>query len=393
MIRTGADRLCDDALHLLAGRRFALVCHAASVDNHLRYVFDRLCADPRTRPAMLLAPEHGLFGERLYMEPVADAVDPFLGLPILSLYGDRVESLAPPPDRLRGLDLVVVDLQDVGARYYTYVATLAMTMDACAVADVPVLVVDRPNPIGGVEVEGNVPRPHLKSFVSWLPLANRHGLTAGEAARFHASTACPGLDLTVLPCEGLRRGMLWPETGLPFVPPSPNIPSWETALVYPGMCLLEGTNLSEGRGTTTPFFLFGAPFVGDPRRLVQVLEEWTLPGVRFRPTFFTPNLDKWTGERCGGAQLVVTDAGAFRPLLTGLAILAAFVALHPAEFAMRSEAYEFVHDRLALDLLLGDEELRMALLAGASPWDLAAAMTTETLAFRDARTPCLLYPE
>jgi uncharacterized protein YbbC (DUF1343 family) len=392
MIRTGADRLCDDAAHLLAGRHWALVCHAASVDGHLRYVFDRLCADPRTRPTMLLAPEHGLFGERLYMESVPDALDPFLGLPVVSLYGDDADSLAPSPARLSGLDAVVVDLQDVGARYYTYLATLAMTMDACAAAGVPVIVADRPNPIGCSAVEGNLPRAHLKSFVSWLPLPNRHGLTAGEAARLHASTL-PNLDLTVLPCEGLRRDMLWPDTGLPFVLPSPNIPTWETALVYPGMCLLEGTNLSEGRGTTMPFFLFGAPWITDPRRLVATLDAWRLPGVAFRPTYFTPNLDKWAGRRCGGAQLVVTDVHAFRPLLAGLAVLAAAIANHPDDFALRTEAYEFVHDRLAMDLLLGDEALRQDLLAGASPWDLAAAMGAETAAFDDARRPFLLVPD
>lgn len=393
MIRTGADRLCEGAGRLLAGRRWAYVCHGASVDREARYVFDRLCADPRTRPQMLLAPEHGLFGERLYMQPVQDAVDPHLGLPVLSLYGDDAESLAPHPDRLRGLDAVVVDLQDVGARYYTYLATLAMTLDSCAAAGVPAIVADRPNPIGGIAVEGNLPRPHLRSFVSWLPLANRHGLTAGETARLHAATAAPGLDLTVLPCEGLRRGMLWPDTGLPFVPPSPNIPNWETALLYPGMCLLEGTNLSEGRGTTTPFQVFGAPFVADPRRLASTLQAWRLPGVAFRPTWFTPNLDKWTGQRCGGAQVIVTDVPAFRPLLTGLAVLAACVALHPDDFALRTEAYEFVHDRLAMDLLLGEESLRKDLLAGASPWDLAAAMAPETAGFRDARRPFLLYPD
>lgn len=392
MIRTGADVLCEAALRLLAGRRWAMVCHAASVDRQSRYTFDRLCTEPATRPQFVMAPEHGLFGEALYMEPVADAVDPFLGLPVLSLYGDDEDTLAPHPDRLRGLDLVVIDLQDVGARYYTYLATMAMTLDACAAAGVPALVVDRPNPIGLLAVEGNLPLPYLKSFVSWLPLANRHGLTAGEVARMHVAATGLDLDLQVLPCEGLRRGMLWPETGLPFVLPSPNIPTWETALVYPGLCLLEGTNVSEGRGTTLPFFLFGAPWVADPRRLGRVLDSWRLPGVLFRPTWFTPDKDKHAGLRCGGAQLVVTDAGTFRPLLTGMAVLAALRSLHPDDFALRTEAYEFVKDRLALDLLLGDEALRHALMAGESPWDLAARMESDRAAFEEARRPFLAYP-
>lgn len=392
MIRTGADLLCDEAPRHLAGRRWAMVCHGASVDRQSRYTFDRLCAAPATRPQFVMAPEHGLFGEALYMEPVPDAVDPFLGLPVLSLYGDDEGSLAPHPDRLRGLDLVVVDLQDVGARYYTYLATMAMTLDACAAAGVPALVLDRPNPIGGVAVEGNVPRPHLKSFVSWLPLANRHGMTAGEVARMHADSTRLDLDLQVLPCEGLRRDMLWPDTGLPFVLPSPNIPTWETALVYPGLCLLEGTNVSEGRGTTLPFFLFGAPWVADPRALVRVLDGWRLPGVGFRPTWFTPDKDKHAGLRCGGAQLVVRDPRTFRPLLAGLAVLAALRALHPDRFALRTEAYEFVRNRLALDLLLGDEALRDGLMEGESPWDLASRMEPGQAAFAQARAPYLRYP-
>ncbi len=391
MVRTGADHLCDDAQRILSGRRWAMVCHAASVDGNLRYVFDRLSADTRTRPQMLLAPEHGLFGERLYMEPVSDAVDPYLGLPVLSLYGDNADSLAPRADILKDLDVVVVDLQDVGARYYTYLATLAMTLDSCAAAGVQVIVPDRPNPIGGLAVEGNLPRPHLKSFVSWLPIANRHGLTAGEAARLHVSTSCPNLDLIVLPCEGLRRNHLWPDTGLPFVPPSPNIPTWETALVYPGMCLLEGSNISEGRGTTTPFQVFGAPYISDPRSLVAFLDRWHLPGVAFRPTFFTPNLDKASGIHCGGAQIVVTSVLDFRPLLTGLAVLAACASLYPDDFALRTDAYEFVHDRLALDLLLGDESLRLDLMAGASPWELASLMAPEAVTFQETRQPFLLY--
>lgn len=393
MVRTGPDRLLSDpeVTRRVRDRRYALVCHAASVDGRARYVFDALCARPDTRPAFLLVPEHGLFGEAVYMEPVPDARDPRLGLPVVSLYGDRAESLAPRADLLRGLDAVVFDLQDVGARYYTYLATMAMCMDACAAAGVAFVVLDRPNPIGGLAVEGNRVRPGMESFVGWMPLPNRHGLTAGEAARLHAATRGLDLDLSVVACEGWQRADTWPATALPFVPPSPNIPTWETALVYPGMCLLEGTNLSEGRGTTTPFLLFGAPWIDDPWALAADLDALVLPGVRWRPTFFAPRADKCAGTRCGGAQVVVTDAVAFRPLLAGLAVLATVRRRWPADLAWRTDAYEFVHDRLAIDLLFGDPAIRPALEAGADPRDLASAMEPEAAAFVEERRTFLLY--
>lgn len=393
MTATGADRLLAEQafLRLVRGRRTALLCHGASVDSRGRHTFDLLCARDDTRPVMLLVPEHGLFGEQVYMEPVPDSVDPRLGLPVVSLYGDRVDSLAPSPSLVRGLDAVVFDLQDVGARYYTYLATLAMTMETCAAQGVQVVVLDRPDPIGLVEVEGNRVAPSLRSFVGFVDLANRHGMTAGEVARLHAASARLDLDLVVVPCAGLRRADLWPDTGLPFVPPSPNIPCWETALVYPGMCLLEGTNLSEGRGTTTPFFLAGAPFVRDPWDLARRLEAFAVPGVAWRPTYFTPRFDKWAGQRCGGVQLLVTDRSAFRPLLAGLALLAACLAAYPGDFAWRTDAYEFVSDRLAIDLLLGDTSLRRALEQGATPQDVAAAMTPARAAFEHLRADHLIY--
>lgn len=392
MTRPGASRFLQEAHRRLSGRRWALLCHGASVDDTGRSILDPLCGNPSLRPAFLLAPEHGLWGDAPYMVAVEDQVDPWWGIPIRSLYGHDAASLAPSPASLAGLDLLVVDLQDIGARYYTYLATMAMTLSACAEARVPALVLDRPNPIGGLQVEGNLPLAHLRSFVSWLPLPNRHGLTAGEAARMLVRRDRLSLDLEVLPCEGWTRGMTWPDTGLPFIPPSPNIPDWETALVYPGMCLLEGTNLSEGRGTPLPFRVFGAPWIRDPRRLSDALNRLELPGTLFRPLWFTPDKDKHQGLRCGGCHVVIRDLRSFRPLLVGFAVVWAAATLWPGDFALRTDAYEFVADRLALDLLLGDEALRRRLLEARDPREVWADAVAAGAPFLEDRQPDLIYP-
>ena len=376
---------------LVRGRRTALVCHAASITSSGLYTFDILCSSPETRPKLLFTPEHGLFGEQAYMEPVQSGIEPVLGLPVVSLYGDRVESIKPEASALSGLDAVIFDLQDVGARYYTYLATMCLVLEACADAGVQVVVLDRPNPIGLSNVEGNRVLPPFRSFVGYADLANRHGMTAGEVATFYVATSGLPVDLVVVPCAGLGRAHKWPDTGIPFVPPSPNIPTWETALVYPGMCLLEGTNLSEGRGTTTPFFLAGAPFVQNPWDVACKLEEYRLPGVRFRPTFFSPRLDKWAGKRCGGVHLMVTDTEAFSPLLTGIAVLCAFQSCYRGLFEWRKEPYEFDKEHMAIDLLLGDPVLRKAIEAGARPDEVIAAMEPARKEFVRSRERFLIY--
>lgn len=394
MVQTGADRLLAEpaVTRLVRDRAWGLVCHQASVTGEARHLFDVVCGDPSLRPRVIFAPEHGLFAEFRYMEAVPDEVDSRLGVLVRSLYGTDFRSLAPTAADLQGLDVLVFDLQDVGARYYTYLATMALTMEICAEAGIPFVVLDRPNPIGGDAVEGNIPDPALKSFVSYLPLANRHGMTAGEVASLHKDLAGLDLELTVVPCRGWRRARTWPATGLPFVPPSPNIPHWETALAYPGMCLLEGTNLSEGRGTTTPFLVFGAPWLGDPWALVDRLHRQGLSGVRFRPTAFVPDHDKGAGTRCLGAQLIVTDVRRFRPLATALTLLSVVHALHPEGLVLRADAYEFVADVPALDLLLGNAALRTALFDGTPPAEIVASLDAPARAFADLRGRYLLYP-
>src|SRR5512137_2968769 len=271
----------------LRGRRVGLICNPTAVDGRLRHAADLLHALPGVTLAALFGPEHGVRGDAQYLVSVAGEVDAAPGLPVHSLYGATAASLRPPPAALAGLDVLCFDIQDVGARYYTYQATMLLCMEAAARAGLAFVVLDRPNPIGGLRVEGPALRPGFESFCGLHDLAPRHGLTVGELARLFVAERGLDLDLAVVPCEGWRRGEGARATGLPWVSPSPNMPTPETALVYPGMCLLEGTNLSEGRGTTRPFELFAAPWL-DPAALAAALGADRLPGVRFRPASFTP---------------------------------------------------------------------------------------------------------
>jgi uncharacterized protein YbbC (DUF1343 family) len=279
---------------------------------------------------------------------------------VSSLYGAR---LAPTTAMLRGLDLLVIDLQDVGSRYYTFQWTMALTVRACAAAGVRVLLLDRPNPLGGVLLEGNIPDPAFASFVGLYPLPARHGLTIGELVRHLQAAQGLGGTVDVVGLRGWRRAMLWEDTGLPWVAPSPNMPTPDTARVYPGGCLIEGTNLSEGRGTTRPFEWVGAPWL-DAHDYAEALAAERLPGVVFRPARFRPTFQKWAGRTCGGVQLHVTDRARFKPFLTGLAIVATARRLAPRAFRWRRPPYEYERRRLPIDILLGTDTIRRALERG-----------------------------
>jgi uncharacterized protein YbbC (DUF1343 family) len=289
-----------------------------------------------------------------------DFEDPWLKIPVVSLYGPRLD---PPREALEKIDVLLVDLQDVGTRVYTYGATLAKVMAAAGEAGVKVVVLDRPNPIGGLQVEGNLLRPEWASLVGLYPLPMRHGLTLGELARYYQATQGLECDLEVIPAWGWRRRDYFDAAGLPWIMPSPNLPTLEGAIVYPGQVLLEGTNLSEGRGTTRPFELFGAPFL-EPRRLRRALEAIPLPGVVLREVAFEPTFHKWAGELCHGFQLHVTDRRTFTPYFTTLAILEAVRRLYPEQFAWRQPPYEYETERLPIDLLTGDKAIREGLEAG-----------------------------
>ncbi|MCZ6513479.1 MAG: DUF1343 domain-containing protein, partial [Nitrospinae bacterium] len=297
----------------------------------------------------------------------------------------------PDPGLMKDIDTLVFDIQDIGARYYTFIYTLANCMHTCKAVGVPVVVCDRPNPINGVQVEGNLVREGWHSFVGQYSLPNRHGMTVGELAQLFNHHFGIGCDLTVVPMQGWQREMWYDQTGLLWVAPSPNMPALATATVYPGMCLIEGTQLSEGRGTTLPFELCGAPGI-DAHQLAEALAEDDLPGVLFRPQYFKPMFQKCAGETCGGVQLHVTNRAAFKPLITGIAVIRAIARLFPKIFQWRTEPYEFVSDRPAIDLLYGHPELRETLLHGPqSLRDIEDSWQADLENFQVIRKAYLLY--
>lgn len=361
-MRTGLDVLLGRHSALLRGRRVGLLAHQASVNRRLEHAATLLADHPQVHLVRLFAPEHGLWGAAQDHAAVPRTRDPATGLRVESLYGPQ---RAPSAAVLRDLGLFVIDLQDVGARYYTFVWTMALAMEACGRAGVPVVVLDRPNPLGGLVVEGNLPDPAYRSFVGLYPLPARHGMTVGELARYLNTVHGLGCDLTVVRMEGWQRAMQWEDTALPWIPPSPNMPTPDTARVYPGACLIEGTNLSEGRGTTRPFEWIGAPFLR-AHGYAAALEALGLPGVVFRPIRFRPTFHKWAGRICDGVHLHVTDPRRFKPFLTGLALLAVARQQAPRGFAWRRPPYEFERRRWPIDLLCGTDRLRRALERGTS---------------------------
>jgi uncharacterized protein YbbC (DUF1343 family) len=386
-VLTGLDLLLRERLSILRGGRVGLLAHQASVDRRLDHAAALLAGARGVRLARLFAPEHGIWGGLQDHARVANERDPATGLPVISLYGATRE---PAPAMLAGLDTLVVDLQDVGARYYTFQWTLALVMRACARAGTHVVVLDRPNPLGGEIVEGNVPDPAFASFVGLYPLPARPGLTLGEVARWLAREHGLRPRLTVVPMRGWRRAMLWEDTGVPWVPPSPNMPTPDTARVYPGGCLVEGTNLSEGRGTTRPFEWVGAPYL-DAHALAGALARERLPGVAFRPARFTPTFHKWAGRVCGGVQIHVTDRATFKPFLTGLAVIAAARRLAPRRFAWKRPPYEFERRRLPIDILLGTDGIRRALERGRPLREIERGWAADLARWRRRRERVLTY--
>ena len=397
-IKLGIDILSAENFRRLRGLRVGAIVNASSVDGHFRHLADLLAKAPGVSLRALFAPEHGLAGAAAYMVPVADshaADNPGAQLPVYSLYGDDVASLKPTPKQLEGLDALVFDIQDVGARYYTYVYTMALAMQAAAQAGLKFYVLDRPNPLGGMAVQGNLVQPGFESFVGLYPLPNRHGMTTGELALLFNRHFGIGCELEVVACEGWRRRHLWRETGLYFVPPSPNMPNVETALVYPGMCLLEGTQLSEGRGTTLPFLQWGAPWVKG-KQLAKALNAQKLPGVVFRPVHFIPGFDKHAGTPCEGVFLHITDEEAFLPWETGATCCWVAQQCFPQHFAFRTAPYEFVENILAFDLLSGSTQLRERMQT-AKTWEALLQKTPEEeaqwQAFLSVRRRHLLHTE
>lgn len=385
---TGLDLLVQDPAPV-RGRRWAMVTNHAAVTAALepgRLALAAACGPP-TR---LLAPEHGLDGVAQDMEPVADERDPLTGAPVRSLYGSDAATLEPAAQDLDGLDAVVVDLPDIGTRYYTYAATMDAVMAGCETAGLEVVVLDRPNPLGGVHREGGMVQPSFESFVSRLPVPVRHGLTLGELALLLQRERYPELELTVVTCRGWHRSMDLDATGLSWVAPSPNMPTLETAFLYPGLCLVEATTLSEGRGTTRPFKLVGAPWL-DGAALATRLRTLELPGIGIRPARFQPAFGKHARALCAGVELHVTDRETFRPLAFGVALLREAHTLRPERFAWRREAYEFVAGVPAIDLLTGSPAARAVIESGADLQGLLDGWQGEVAAFEERLGDILLY--
>lgn len=378
-MQTGLELFLDQGCPV-SFRHAGLITNPTGVDRRLRSTIDLL--HERGLLAALFGPEHGVRGTAQAGAPVAAAHDARTGLPVHSLYGP-VRS--PTPGQLARLDALVVDLQEIGVRYATYSSTLAYAQAATAEAGLPLIVFDRPNPLGGVAIEGNQLRPAFRSFVGVHPLPVRHGLTIGELARlFAAENGWPAP--IVVPMHGWQRDQWYDQTGLPWVQPSPNLPTLDSLALYSGTCLLEGTNVSEGRGTTRPFELIGAPWI-DPFRLADDLNARGLPGVLCRPAAFVPTFAKHAGTMCHGVQVHILNRAALRPVALGIHILHALRMIDQAAFAWRRGPER----PLFIDLLLGDDRPRLALDAGADPAEVLAGWDAEADAFATRRAPFLLY--
>ncbi len=387
-LESGLDVLVNERFSSLKNKRVAILANQASVNKHIDHIVPLAIAHG-VNVVKLFAPEHGFSGTLQDMEHVAEARHAKLKLPVISLYGDHKESLTLKAKNLTDVDVLLCDLQDIGSRYYTFHCTIAWAMAACRDMRTKLVVVDRPNPIDAATFEGNlVKAPHF-SFVGAYPLPNRHGFTMGELVRYVRDTLNADFDVDVVWMKNYVRSSYYEQTALPFVPPSPNMPTVQTAVVYPGMCLIEGTNLSEGRGTCTPFELVGAPYINDADEFKAKIDRYQFPGVTVRACSFKPKFQKHANQDCGGIFIHVTDRKRFQPLRFALGVIAA--AKTYQGFDWRREPYEFETDRLAIDLLLGDAALREMLECRAPLDDIFAVFEREEAAFSKVREAYLHY--
>jgi len=372
----------------LRGRRIGIVSNPASVDGSLTHIVDALMAEPGVTVAAIFGPQHGFRSDvQDNMIETPHGEDAVRRVPVYSLYSDTRE---PTAAMLAGLDAMVIDLQDIGARIYTYIYTMANCLRACARHGVDVIVCDRPNPIGGVDVEGPMLEAGYESFVGQFPIPMRHGMTIGELARLFNDHFAIGARLEVVPMTGWSRHMYADEAGAPWVMPSPNIPTLDTAIVYPGTVLFEGTMASEARGTTRPFELVGAPWV-QAERMAAALNRRGLPGVHFRPAVFEPTFQKHARVACGGCQIHVLDRRVFQPVLVGVALIEAIRTEDPSRFTWRQPPYEYEHDKMPIDILSGSSALREAIDGGAAAESIAREWPSSHAPFLKARERHLIY--
>ena len=385
-VRLGSERLLTSGS--LKNTRVGVVSNPASIDARFEHIVRAVGSTPGVTLGAIFGPQHGYRADvQDNMIETGHVKDPVRGVPVYSLYSETRE---PTAEMLAGLDALIIDLQDVGSRIYTFVYTMANCLRACKKHNVPVIVTDRPNPIGGEQIAGPMLVPGFESFVGQFPIPMQHGMTIGELARFFNEACGIGADLTVVPMENWDRRMYYDVTGLPWVMPSPNMPTLDTAIVYPGAVLFEGTNLSEGRGTTRPFELIGAPGV-NAEGLAARLATYGLPGVHFRPVVFEPTFQKHAKQACGGCQIHVLDRRVFRALDTAVAVLVEIRAQKSARFDWRQPPYEYEHTKLPFDILSGSSMLREQIESSVAVADIADSWTPGIERFRAERKPYLLY--
>ncbi len=380
--------LADPARWLSASERVGLICNQATVDGNFDHAADLFHADPRINLTTLFGPQHGIRGDvQDNMIETGHGVDARTGLPVYSLYS---ETRQPTDEMLADVDTLVVDLQDIGCRVYTFMYTMAYAMQSAARLGKRVIVLDRPNPINGVDTEGNILEPGHESFVGLFPIPMRHGLTMGELARLFNGEFGIGCDLSVVACEGWDRRLFHDETDAPWVMPSPNMPTVDTAVVFPATVYFEGTQLSEGRGTTRPFETVGAPFI-DSRSFSEEMNRLGLPGVKFRAVDFLPTFQKCADRPCGGVFLHVLARNAFEPVFTGLAMVKKLLEMYPEDFKWKVPPYEYVYDRNPFDVIAGSLEVRRICEGGGSYDDLRDLWRTGSQEFRSVKEKVHLY--
>jgi uncharacterized protein YbbC (DUF1343 family) len=390
MTKTGLDKLLTDFPSALTGKKIGIVCHAASINSSYAHILDALKSLSRCTIAAIFGPQHGLYGQTQDNMIEWEGGGATTGkTAVYSLYG---KTRKPTPAMLAGIDALLFDLQDVGARPYTYLWTLKFCMEACAAQGIPLWVLDRPNPIAAIGFDGPMIDPAYFSFVGNAEIPLCYRLTIGEVAEYLRRTYVPSCELHVVWMDGWWRNSLFNETGLPWVLPSPNMPTLDTAIVYPGMVLFEATNVSEGRGTTRPFELLGAPYI-KTAEVLKRLAGYDLPGCQFRGHDFQPTFQKWAGIYCQGMQIHVTDARAFRPVETAAAILLAIAATSKVDFAFRTDPYEYEREKPAIDILTGSDTFRKMLLSGAALPDIRDTWRMERRLFEERFEELAHYPE
>jgi uncharacterized protein YbbC (DUF1343 family) len=387
-IKLGLETLLEDPAPYLRNERVGLICNQASVDHGFRHAADLLHEHREVKLRALFGPQHGIRGDvQDNMIETDHAVDQKTGLPIHSLYSETRE---PTEAMLKDLDILVFDMQDVGCRIYTFAYTMANSMVAAKRFGKKVIVCDRPNPINGKDVAGNVLVPEQASFVGLFPIPTRHGMTLGELARLFNEQFGIGCELSVIKMVGWERDCWYDETDGPWVMPSPNIPTLDSATVFPGTVHFEGTQISEGRGTTRPFELVGAPYI-DPEQYAERLNDLTLAGVYFRSCIFRPTFQKHGGVSCGGVQVHVTDRNTFEPVSTGVAMVKVAYELYPHDFLWKEPPYEYVYDRNPFDVIAGTCRIREAIESGGSFDELLSWWSSGLKEFKRVRESSLLY--